>query len=193
MIVDALGSVSSGANLNNNGNAPAAIQVGYAPGDAGVPVNVPGTVTGNVVVIAGGNITAAAGEGINAYNYANGNITLNVGFNVTITAEFSATSTHGGNSPYGIGAFSWGFGNIAVTTSSSDVINSGSTGINVVNEFNPIAPSPSMLITVNSAGIINFGGIATNSGGVPAGCVGRIPRWQRRRREHEREWHRYRQ
>ena len=169
VIVDALGSVSSGANLNNNGNAPAAIQVGYAPGAAGVPVNVPGTVTGNVVVIAGGNITAAAGEGINAYNYANGNITLNVGFNVTITAEFSATSTHGGNSPYGIGAFSWGFGNIAVTTSSSDVINSGSTGINVVNESNPIAPSPSMLITVNSAGIINFGGIATNSGGVPAG------------------------
>ena len=53
MTVDALGSVSSGANLNNNGNAPAAIQVGYNPGGAGAPVNVPGNVTGNVVVIAG--------------------------------------------------------------------------------------------------------------------------------------------
>jgi hypothetical protein len=167
--IDALGSVSSGANLNNNGNAPAAIQVGYNPGGTGAPVNVPGTVTGNVVVIAGGNITAAAGEGINAYNYANGNITVNVGFNVAITAEFSAASTHGGNSPYGIGAFSWGIGNIAVTTSSGDVINSGSTGINAVNQSNPIAPAPSTLVTVNSAGTINFGGIATNSGGVSAG------------------------
>ena len=172
MTVDALGSVSSGANLNNNGNAPAAIQVGYNPGGAGAPVNVPGNVTGNVVVIAGvsgSNIIAAAGEGINAYNYANGNITVNVGFNVAITAEFSASSTHGGNSPYGIGAFSWGIGNIAITTSSGDVINSGSTGINAVNESNPIAPAASTLITVNSAGTINFGGILTNSGGIPAG------------------------
>ena len=191
--VDALGSISSGANLNNNGNAPAAIQVGYNPGGAGAPVNVPGNVTGNVVVVAGGNITAAAGEGINAYNYANGNITVNVGFNVAITAEFSATSTHGGNSPYGIGAFDWGIGNIAVTTSGSDVINSGSSGINAVNEFEPDCPCTQYPGHGQFVRHYQFRRHRNQQRREPRGRIGRVPRRQRRRREHERQWYRYRQ
>ena len=161
---------SFGRESNNNGNAPRPSRSATIPAASGAPVNVPGTVTGNVVVIAGGNITAAAGEGINAYNYANGNVTVNVGFNVAITAECLAASTHGGNSPYGIGAFSWGIGNIAVTTSSGDVINSGSTGINAVNQSNPITPAPSTLVTVNSVGTINFGGSRRTAAGSPRVC-----------------------
>jgi hypothetical protein len=168
--VDALGPVSSGANLNNNNNAPAAIQAGYNPGGSGVPASVSGiAVTGDVLVIDGGNLTAAAGDGISAYNYANGNITVDVGFNVAITAEFSATSPNGGNAPYGIGAFSWGIGNIAITTSGSDTVNSGSTGLFAVNQSNPTAPAAKTTVTVNSFGNINFGGIPTNSNASPSG------------------------
>ena len=168
--VDSLGTVSSGANLNNSGSAPAAIQVGYNPGLASAPANVAAiTTTGNVVVLVGGNVTSGAGQGVDAYNYGNGNITVSIGYNVTITAEFSATSANGGNSPYGIGAFNWGIGNIAVTTSNLDIINSGSSGINAVNESNPTTPESETLVTVNSFGTINFGGILTNNNSTPSG------------------------
>jgi large repetitive protein len=164
LTVDSLGTIHSGANLNNSGSAPAGILAGYNPGNLGVYNS---GVSGNVLVIDGGNITADAGEGINAYNFGNGNVTVNVGFGVTITALTAASA--GSKAPYGIGADARGPGNVSITTSSGDVINSGSSGINAVNESNPIVPEPSTMVTVNSFGTINFGGLATNSGGVPAG------------------------
>ena len=164
LTVDSLGTIHSGANLNNSGSAPSGIQAGYNPGNLGVYNS---GVSGNVLVVDGGNITADAGEGINAYNFGNGNVAVNVGFGVTITALIAASA--GSKAPYGIGAAAWGPGNISVITSGADIINSGSSGINAVNEATAIAAGVDALVTVNSFGTINFGGIATNSGGNPSG------------------------
>jgi hypothetical protein len=165
LTVDALGTIHSGANLNNSGSAPSGIQAGYNPGNLGVFNS---GVAGNVLVIDGGNTTADAGDGINAYNYGVGNIAVDVGFGVSIQA-LTAASSSGGNAPYGIGAFNYGTGNISVTTSSGDSINSGSTGINAVNEATAIAAAAGALVTINSFGSINSGTILTNSGAQPSG------------------------
>ena len=79
---------------------------------------------------------ADAGDGIQAYNYGIGDISVNVGFNVNIQALTSSTASSGNNAPYGIGAFNYGPGDIHVTTSTGDVINSGSSGINASNQSN---------------------------------------------------------
>ncbi len=164
LTVESLGAIHSGANLNNSASAPSGIQAGYNPGNLGVYNS---SVSGNVFVTDGGNIIADAGEGINAYNFGNGNVAVNVGFGVTITALTAASA--GSKAPYGIGAAAWGLGNVSVTTSGGDIINSGSSGINAVNEATAIAVGVGALITVNTSGTINFGGLVTNSNGIPAG------------------------
>ena len=166
LIVDSLGTIHSGTNLNNSGSAPSGIQAGYNPGNLG---GFNANVFGDVFVIDGGNITADAGEGINAYNFGNGNATVNVGFGVTITALTAASA--GSKAPYGIGAAVWGPGNVSVTTSNSDVINSGSTGINAVNEAIAIAAGVGALVTVNTSGSITSGTVLNNSNNSPSGVA----------------------
>jgi hypothetical protein len=165
--VVALGSIHSGPNTNNSGSAPSGIQAGYNPKGAGV---FNGNISGDLFVFAGGNITADAGDGINAYNYGVGDISVNVGFNVSIQALTPATS-QSGTAPYGIGAFNYGPGDIHVTTSNGDAINSGSSGINAVNQATSIAAAQGALVTVSAAGTIHSGTINNNSGSLPSGIT----------------------
>src|SRR5262249_32616814 len=75
------GSIQSGTILTNSHDAPSGISAGFLGGtSAAVNLNVNGT----VIVNNAANITASSGFGINAYNYGNGNITVNDGPGTTI-------------------------------------------------------------------------------------------------------------
>ncbi|QDW47974.1 hypothetical protein FFI89_032165 [Bradyrhizobium sp. KBS0727] len=190
------GFISSGTNVNNSGSAQSAIQAGYNPGGNG---QFSSAVYGDVIVnvASDGNpfgnpnptLLAAAGPGILAYDYGVGNIAVSVGFGVSIQALTAATASGGGNAPYGISATNRGPGNIVVTTSGGSSINSGSSGINAVNDANPTAGSDlanlfaanviagkPAVIAVTTAGTINSGGQLTNSSnpssGIAAGFFG---------------------
>ncbi|WP_461327569.1 Ig-like domain-containing protein [Bradyrhizobium huanghuaihaiense] len=185
------GFISSGTNVNNGGSAQSAIQAGYNPGGNGAFSS---AVYGDVIVYVAsdgnpfGNsnptLLAAAGPGILAYDYGVGNITVNVGSGVSIQALTPATSSGGGNAPYGIGATNRGSGNIVVVTSNGSSINSGSTGINAVNDANPtvgsdlanlfaanVAAGEPAVVAVTAAGTITAGGLPTNSNGTPSGIA----------------------
>ncbi|MBR0712180.1 Ig-like domain-containing protein [Bradyrhizobium liaoningense] len=185
------GFISSGTNVNNGGSAQSAIQAGYNPGGNGAFSS---AVYGDVIVYVAsdgnpfGNpnptLLAAAGPGILAYDYGVGNITVTVGSGVSIQALTAATSSGGGNAPYGIGATNRGSGNIVVVTSNGSSINSGSTGINAVNDANPtagsdlanlfaanVAAGKPAVVSVTAAGTITAGGQSTNSGGTPSGIA----------------------
>ena len=185
------GFISSGTNVNNSGSAQSVIQAGYNPGGNGsFSKDVYGDVIVNVA--SDGNpfgnpnptLLAAAGPGILAYDYGVGNIAVTVGHGVSIQALTAATASGGGNAPYGIAATNRGPGNIVVTTSSGSSINSGSNGINAVNDTNPIAGSDlanlfaanvaagkPAVIAVTAAGTINSGSQSTNSNGTPSGIA----------------------
>ncbi|HKU09160.1 MAG TPA: Ig-like domain-containing protein [Bradyrhizobium sp.] len=185
------GFISSGANLNNSGSAPSAIQAGYNPAGNG---QFSSAVYGDVIVnvASDGNpfgnpnptLLAAAGPGILAYNYGVGNISVSVGFGVSIQALTAASASGGGNAPYGIAATNRGPGNISVITSGGSFINSGSNGINAVNDANPTAGSDlanlfaanatagnPAVIAVTAAGSINSGNLLTNAGNTPSGIA----------------------
>jgi hypothetical protein len=72
--VNAAGSINSGNVQNNSGSAPAGIRAGFLGGTSTVAnLNVNGT----VIINSTAAISAAAGYGINAYNFGNGDITIN--------------------------------------------------------------------------------------------------------------------
>ncbi|SHN73189.1 hypothetical protein [Bradyrhizobium erythrophlei] len=169
--VVAQGTIDSGVNEDNGGFAPAGIEAGFNPSTNSSTFNP--NVAGNVLVdLAGGaGISAAAGDGIKAFNYGNGNVTVQVASGSSITATQSATTAQPNNqAAYGIGAFAFGTGNIAVTTA-GDTINSGSAGIDAVNEATAISVSADATVMVTAAGSINAGTILTNSGSAPSGIV----------------------
>ncbi|WP_212333476.1 hypothetical protein [Bradyrhizobium manausense] len=186
------GFISSGTNVNNGGSAQSAIQAGYNPGGNGTFSS---AVYGDVIVnvASDGNpfgnpnptLLAAAGPGILAYDYGVGDVTVSVGSGVSINALIAASSSSGGNAPYGISATNRGPGSIYVLTLNGASINSGSTGINAVNDANPTASTPDLVnlfaanvtggkpavIAVTTAGTITAGGLSTNSGGTPSGIA----------------------
>ena len=103
--------------------------------------------------------------GINAYNFGNGDITVNQAANTSVSGAQFGIDAHteggtGANTPTGnisvnlganvnvtsstnngILALSTDVGNISVITSSGDVITGGSAGINAVNEQANISPA----------------------------------------------------
>ncbi|UVO39384.1 cadherin-like domain-containing protein [Bradyrhizobium arachidis] len=186
------GFISSGTNVNNGGSAQSAIQAGYNPGGSGAFSS---AVYGDVIVnvASDGNpfgnpnptLLAAAGPGILAYDHGVGNITVSVGSGVSINALNAASSSSGGNAPYGISATNRGPGSISVLTLNGSSINSGSTGINAVNDANPTASTPDLVnlfaanatagnpavVAVTAAGTITAGGLLTNSNGTPSGIA----------------------
>jgi large repetitive protein len=185
------GFISSGTNVNNGGSAQSAIQAGYNPGGNGAFSS---AVYGDVIVnvASDGNpfnnpnptLLAAAGAGIVAYNYGVGNITVSVGGGVSIQALTAASSSTSGNAPYGIAATNRGSGNILVVTSAGSSINSGSNGINAVNDANPTAGSDlanlfaanvaagrPAVVAVTAAGTITSGSLLTNSGNTSSGIA----------------------
>lgn len=185
-MVSAAGTINSGTILNNNGGQPAGISAGFLGGtSAASNLNVNGT----VIVNNAANITAAAGLGINAFNYGNGDVTVNDGSGTTVSGalygieaqaesgggtgniviNISSGATVDATSSYGIFALSTDVGNISVITSSGDTINSGSAGINAVNQAATVAASASSSIVVTAHGTINSGTTLTGNGSPPGG------------------------
>jgi len=186
--VSAAGTISSGAILNSSGSQPGGIQAGYLGGTTGGAANT--SVNGTVIVNNAANITAAAGWGIDAYNYGNGDVTVNDSAGTAITSAqygIAAYAESGGTgniavnvysganinttSNIGILAFSTDIGNITVITSSGDTINSGGIGIDAVNEAAAVPASAGSSIVVTAAGTINSGSVVTGTGKLPAGII----------------------
>jgi hypothetical protein len=184
--VSAAGTISSGTILTDPGTQPSGISAGFLGGtSAASNLNVNGT----VIVNNAANITAAAGKGIYAFNYGNGDVTVNDASGTTVSgAEYGIeadTESGGGigniainvysgatvNATSGDGIFarSTDVGNISVITSSGDTINSGSAGIGAVNEAATISTSSSIVVTAH--GSIDSGTALTGSGDTPAGIT----------------------
>jgi hypothetical protein len=164
--VVALGAITSGANLQDGGNAPAGIVAGF---DSNSILGYNSFVYGNVLVAAAGSsIDAQAGNGIRAFNHGQGNVAILLN-NETITAQNTPTGASGNLSPYGVGANAYGPGDLTVTTLGSDSITSGSSGINANNQATAIAVTANAVVAVNAAGAISTGNIQTGSGSSPSG------------------------
>jgi hypothetical protein len=164
--ISAYGTINSGATPPSTGNEPAGIKAGYN-GGTGAPTT---AVFGNVTVENNANITAAGGLGIFAFNDGVGNVSITDGPGTTIKATLAGT-TGEGTAQYGIGAFSQEAGNISVITAPGSIIDSGSSGIEALNQAtsttNPDSQTTS--ITVIAQGTINSGANEDNGGFAQAG------------------------
>lgn len=170
----ARGTVISGTHLTPGGNQPQGLSAGYYPGDAGVSNT---NVNGAVSIDNFANVTAAAGWGIDAYNWGNGSVTVTdeTGTSVvgaqfgiaayslstgsgSVTINVAADATISAGALYGIAgiqARESNAGNISITTSTGDIINSGGNGIAANNQAT--TASAASQISIQAAGTINSG------------------------------------
>ena len=166
--VNAAGSINSGNVQNNSGSAPAGIRAGFLGGTTTV-ANL--NVNGDVIINNTAAISAAAGVGINAYNYGNGDVTINSTGNVSVTGSSiranSTTSATTEAAEYGIeaSAQSGGTGNIAINvyggninaTSGSTTITNPIYGIFAINKgsgnISVLAANSASTITSSGVGI----------------------------------------
>ena len=187
--VTARGTINSGFHLTPSGSQPQGVSSGYFPGNAGNSnTNVNGTVTLDNFA----NVTAAAGWALDAYNYGNGNVTLTDEANTTVSgAQFgigaysnstgtgssgSVTVNVGNNATISSGSL-YGFagiqanennaGNISITTTTGDIVNSGGIGISANNQTSKTTSASQISIT--TAGTINSGYGINLGGGQPGG------------------------
>ncbi|UFW49091.1 MULTISPECIES: VCBS domain-containing protein [Bradyrhizobium] len=189
--VNAYGTINSGSSPNLAGNSPGGIEVGYTGATSGTNDNT--DVNGTVVVNNHANITAAAGYGINAYNYGNGDVTVNsfagttisvagtqsIGINAAalsggagdVTVTLGENVTISGATSYGIRAFSVDQGDISVTLAKGDSITSGSSGIVAVNYATAIAGGLDSTISVEAHGTIHSGATLNTDGTTPGGII----------------------
>jgi hypothetical protein len=193
--VTAYGTIDSASTLNVSGGEPAGITAGYFS-DGG---NADLSVTGTVIVNNFANITATGGYGINAYDWGNGDVTVNDNYgpgalvagntvsgvqdgilaralsggtgDVTVNVGPDASLSASNALSFGIYAFSVDTGNITVLMSTGDVITSGSDGVVAVNEASAIASSADSSITVTAAGTIDSGSNPDGNGNPPAGIL----------------------
>ncbi|PSO32860.1 VCBS domain-containing protein [Bradyrhizobium sp. MOS002] len=189
--VNAYGAINSGSSLNLGGNTPGGIEAGYTGATNGTNANT--AVNGTVIVNNHANITASVGYGINAYNYGNGDVTVNsfagttisvsgsesVGINAAalsggsgdVAVTLGQNVTISGAASYGIRAYSIDQGDISVTMANGDSITSGSTGIVAVNYATAIAAGISSTISVEAHGTIHSGSTSNNDGTIPGGII----------------------
>ncbi|WP_334534472.1 VCBS domain-containing protein [Bradyrhizobium sp. AZCC 2230] len=188
IIVNAHGTINSGSSLNQSGNPPAGIQAGYNGATTGAAVNT--DVNGSVIINNYANVTASGGYGIHAYNYGNGDVTVNDGagttvvgasqgiraqalsggsgdVSVTLGTNASVTGTAG----YGIFAYSVDQGDVSVTMAAGDSIAAGSSGIVAINYATAIASGVSSTITVKAHGTINSGATLNDNNTTPGGII----------------------
>ncbi|QAU49560.1 hypothetical protein XH91_32165 [Bradyrhizobium guangzhouense] len=189
--VNAHGAIHSGGTTNLGGNPPAGIQAGYAGSTNGSAANT--GVSGTVVVNNYADITAGAGSGIDAYNYGNGDVTVNsfAGTSISVSGtksygiQASALSggtgdiavtlgtgvTISGATAYGIKAYSIDAGDITVTLATGDSITADSSGIVAVNYATAIDGDLHSAITVEAHGTIHSGTTPNNDGATPGGII----------------------
>ena len=188
--VTAAGTINAGTILTNSQSPPSGISAGFLGGTTATSNT---GVDGNVIVNNDANINATnsapSSYGINAYNYGQGDVTVNDASSTTVTGavdgitaaaksggtgnvfvNVASNATINGTSSYGILAESDGTGNVSVITSSGDAINSGSAGIIAVDDAATIAAGAS--VVVSAAGSINSGAAVLSGGGnIAAGIV----------------------
>ena len=153
--VTAVGTINSGSALTASNNVPAGIIAGYI-GETSGSGTFNAAVFGNVLVNNSANISAAGGDGIRAFDYGNGNVTVN---------DLAGTITAPGR--YGITTSNYGNGNISVSTVAGDIIDSGSSGIQA-NDLGTTVPSTAT-VSVTVFGTIDSGLVPTGNGGQPGG------------------------
>ncbi len=76
---------------NNSGAAPSGITAGFNGGVSSASIL---NVNGTVIVNNAANITAALGTGINAYNFGNGDITVNDASGTTVSGVQYGIDAH---------------------------------------------------------------------------------------------------
>jgi T5SS/PEP-CTERM-associated repeat protein len=181
------GTVNAGPTNNLSGTASGGIVAGYN-GASGTASAANTAVNGTVVVNNNGTINNGAGYGVNAYNYGNGDVTVNDAANTSVsgtqfgisaaqnstgtgsvTVNIGANASVTGTQYYGVIALNLDGGNTSISTSSGDVITSGSSGLNASNQTASAAASSSVTVTAN--GIIHSGATANTSGTAPAGII----------------------
>ncbi|MBK3661140.1 VCBS domain-containing protein [Bradyrhizobium diazoefficiens] len=186
--VNAYGTINSGSSLNQSGNTPGGIQAGYNGATTGSVANA--AVNGSVTINNYANVTAAGGFGLHAYNYGVGDVTVSDGAGTTVIGAnqgIRAQALNGGagdvdvmvganahvtgTASYAIFAYSIDAGDIRVTMSSGDVLNSGSSGIVAVNYATAIASSVDSTIVVKAHGTINSGTTLNDNGTTPGGII----------------------
>ncbi|MGY8683250.1 FecR domain-containing protein [Bradyrhizobium sp. UFLA05-153] len=186
--VTAYGTINSGSNLNQSGNPPAGIQAGYNGATTGSVANT--DVNGSVTINNYANVTAAAGYGLHAYNYGNGDVTVNDEAGTTVTGAVQgiraqalsggtgdvevtvgANANVTGTSGYAILAYSIDAGDIDVSLSTGDVLTSGSSGIVAVNYATAIASGLDSTITVEAHGTIHSGSTLNNDETTPGAII----------------------
>jgi hypothetical protein len=188
--VTAYGTINSGTTPDPDGEIVGGIVAGYY----GTPNVVEGVeavantnVNGTVVVNNHANITAAAGYGIDAYNYGNGDVTVNddaasvsgaqygiaayglSGGTGDVAVNVGEDATIAGTSIYGIEAVNFDVGDVRVSTAAGDIINSGSTGIDVNDQATSTSPTATVSLIVTANGTINSGSSPTLNGGSLSG------------------------
>ena len=161
--------------VNNAANVTAAAGYGinaYNFGSGDVTVN---DAAGTTVSGATYGIYARAESGS---GYVNGSVspggntvsgTGNIAVNVYAGANSSSQTIVNATSSYGIFAFSTDLGNISIIAGTNVTVNSGSVGINAVNEAAAIPQSSQSSIVVTSSATINSGSAVTGTGSPPAG------------------------
>nr|WP_161491317.1 LamG-like jellyroll fold domain-containing protein [Bradyrhizobium neotropicale] len=117
--VNAYGTIHSGAALNQSNTSPAGIQAGYTGANTGSVANT--KVAGSVVVNNHADISAAGGYGIHAYNYGNGDVTVNDGAGTTIVGADEGIRAQ---------ALSGGTGNVSVSLHTNTSV-TGTSGFGI--------------------------------------------------------------
>nr|WP_249157869.1 FecR domain-containing protein [Bradyrhizobium sp. KB893862 SZCCT0404] len=182
------GTVNSGTNLNQGGNAPAGLEAGYLGSSTDSAANT--NVYGDVIVNNYGNVTAAGGYGIHAYSFGNGDVTVNDGAGTTvigaetgilaqalsggtgnITVTLGAGATVKGTTGYGILAYSIDKGDISVTLAADDNIMSGTSGVVAINYAAAIASGVGSTISVVAHGTIHSGPSLNSDGSTPGAII----------------------
>ncbi|GEM_PF-819820 len=179
--VTANGTINFGPTTNLNGTVAKGIDAGfYGAGAANTAIN--GTVTINNfsnVIQTGGT----GGYGINAFNYGNGDVTLNDGALTTVVAAEVGISAFGlaggtgnvaidvaagasitGGSSYGIEARNTNAGNVSVKTKDGVVITSGNFGIFALNTSTALTSAYSVTVDVGADTIHSHAGGGINAG-----------------------------
>ena len=156
------GGTAAGVDATSTGTAPMTITGAAAVTSTGADGIDATSAGGDITITPAGSVTGA-GTGIDATQNGNGNVTISVGPSVAIT----------GSGLYGVGAFSFGSGDLSVSTATGDTVDSetGSAGIVAVNKATTIGQLADGSITVTASGTIDPGANETAGGSRPAGIL----------------------
>jgi len=177
--------INSGTTLNPSGSVPQGIAAGFygANGTSNTAIN------GTVVVNNNANITAAAGYAVDAYNWGNGDVTLNEAGNTSasgvlyglaayalskgtgnVALNVGANASVTASSGIAIQAYVSGVGNVSVQTGDGDTIYGGSIGVNAQSQAIS-EPATGNINVVLGKDAIHSGVLNTPSGSATPGAV----------------------